>query len=54
MYLLPNRFQQSVTLSKGDKMYKDAIDTAAESSDTELAEELVRCVCVSMYISCFV
>ena len=32
-------------------MYKDAIDTAAESSDTELAEELVRSVPIPISIS---
>jgi len=36
------RWQQSVQISQGDKMYKDAIDTAAESKDAELAEELLR------------
>jgi clathrin heavy chain len=39
-------------------MYKDAIDTAAESGDTELAEELLRffvnigdkeCFCATLY-----
>lgn len=36
------RWNQSVKLSKEDKMYKDAIDTASESQDPELAEELLR------------
>jgi clathrin heavy chain len=36
------RWQQSMTLSKKDKLYKDAMETAAESKDTEIAEELLQ------------
>lgn len=36
------RWAQSVQLSKEDRMYKDAIDTAAESAEAELTEELLR------------
>jgi len=36
------RWSQSVQLSEEDRMYKDAIDTAAESNDADLAEELLR------------
>lgn len=36
------RYSQSMALSKGDSMFKDAIDTAAESGDQELVEELLR------------
>jgi hypothetical protein len=32
----------SVQLSKEDRMYKDAIDTASESADCEIAEDLLR------------
>lgn len=42
LYKKNKRFQQSVQLSKEDRMYKDAIDTAAESKDVDLAEELLR------------
>ncbi|CAM9577248.1 unnamed protein product [Chrysoparadoxa australica] len=42
LYKKNKRYQQSVALSKSDKMYKDAIDTSAESNDTELAEELLK------------
>lgn len=42
LYKKNNRYQQSVQLSKEDRMYKDAIDTAAYSGDAELAEELLR------------
>jgi clathrin heavy chain len=42
LYKRNKRFIQSVALSKSDRMYKDAIDTAAESKDIEIAEELLR------------
>ncbi|KEI41487.1 uncharacterized protein L969DRAFT_58574 [Mixia osmundae IAM 14324] len=35
------RWDESISLSKSDKMYKDAIETAAESAQVELAEELL-------------
>ncbi|CAB1109928.1 unnamed protein product [Ectocarpus sp. CCAP 1310/34] len=58
VYKKNRRFQQSVALSKGDKMYKDAIDTAAESGDSSLAEDLLsffvnigdkECFCAALY-----
>lgn len=42
IYKRNKRYGQSVQLSKEDRMYKDAIDTAAESKDTDLVEELLR------------
>jgi clathrin heavy chain len=42
LYKKNQRYSQSVQLSKEDRMYKDAIDTAACSGDGELAEELLR------------
>uniref|UniRef100_A0A7S1XLU7 Clathrin heavy chain n=1 Tax=Phaeomonas parva TaxID=124430 RepID=A0A7S1XLU7_9STRA len=36
------RWRASVDLSKQDKMFKDAIDTAAESKDAELVDDLLR------------
>jgi clathrin heavy chain len=36
------RYSQSMALSKGDNMFKDAIDTAAESGDADLVEDLLR------------
>jgi len=42
VYKRNKRWQQSVSLSKADKMYKDAIDTASESADVELTEDLLR------------
>ncbi|XP_014052792.2 clathrin heavy chain 1 isoform X6 [Salmo salar] len=36
-----NRWKQSVELCKKDKLYKDSMQYASESKDTELAEELL-------------
>jgi len=41
LYKKNNRFEQSVSLSKKLKLYKDAIDTAASSKDKEIAENLL-------------
>jgi len=38
----PPRFKQSIELSKKDKLYKDSMETAAESADGEIVEELLR------------
>lgn len=53
------RYTESMELSKGDKMYKDAIDTAADSKQAELVEGLLRffveeqkdqeCFCACLY-----
>merc|ERR1740138_1606314 len=60
LYKKNKRWQQSVQLSKSDKMYKDAIDTCVSSEDPELAEELLRffvsvqdkeCFCATLYTS---
>jgi clathrin heavy chain len=42
IYKKNKRYAQSVQLSKEDRMYKDAINTAAESGDGEITEELLR------------
>lgn len=42
LYKKNKRWLQSVALSKEDRMFKDAIDTAAESGDMEIAEDLIR------------
>lgn len=42
LYKRNKRWTQSIALSKEDRMFKDAIDTAAESSDAEIAEDLMR------------
>lgn len=58
MYKKNKRFAASIELSKRDKMFKDAIDTAAESAKPELVEELLRyfvdqkdkeCFCATLY-----
>lgn len=41
VYKNNKRWEQSIRLSKDDKMYKDAIDTAAASRERKLAEELL-------------
>jgi clathrin heavy chain len=38
------RWQKSIELSKQDKLYKDAIETAATSGKSEIVEELLRYV----------
>ena len=53
LYKKNKRFAQSVQLSKEDRMYKDAIDTAAASNDTELAEDLLRFFVSVQDRSCF-
>jgi clathrin heavy chain len=35
------RWEESLSLSKQDKLYKDAIQTASISGSTEVAEELI-------------
>lgn len=41
LYKKSGRWEDSIALSKTDKLYKDAMVTAAESMATELAEELL-------------
>ncbi|KAJ3117386.1 hypothetical protein HDU96_006911 [Phlyctochytrium bullatum] len=42
LYKKNKRWKQSIALSKKDKIYKDAMETAAESKDPEAAEELLQ------------
>jgi len=42
VYKKNKRYKQSMELSKGDKMYKDAMDTAFDSGNADLAESLLR------------
>ena len=58
LYKKNKRYAQSVRLSKEDRMYKDAIDTAACSKESEIAEELIKffvniedkeCFCATLY-----
>eukprot|EP00252_Welwitschia_mirabilis_P023463 TRINITY_DN662_c0_g1_i4.p1 TRINITY_DN662_c0_g1~~TRINITY_DN662_c0_g1_i4.p1 ORF type:complete len:1707 (+),score=385.71 TRINITY_DN662_c0_g1_i4:318-5438(+) len=41
IYKKAGRWRQSVALSKKDNLYKDAMETASQSGDRELAEELL-------------
>ncbi len=36
------KYEQSIALSKKDEMYRDAIDTARESDNTKVVEDLLR------------
>ena len=38
----PRRFQQSVDICKRDKLFKDAMQYAAESKDPQAAESLLN------------
>merc|ERR1719219_1286754 len=42
VYKKNKRYKQSIDLSKLDKMYRDAMETARDSSNQELAESLLR------------
>ena len=41
IYKKAGRWKHSIALSKKDKLYKDAMETASQSGDRELAEELL-------------
>eukprot|EP00736_Rhodelphis_marinus_P012217 Rmarinus@m.21906 len=47
------RWAQSMELSKSDKLYKDAMETAAHSQKPELAEELLRYFVDAQNRECF-
>lgn len=51
IYRKHKRWNQSIALSKQDKLYKDAIETAAVSGRQEVVEELLRYVRISAYLS---
>lgn len=42
LYKKNRRWRQSIALSKQDRLFKDAMETAAESKDREVAEELLQ------------
>jgi len=42
LYKKNKRFKQSIDLSKKDSMYRDAMETARDSGNCDLAEELLR------------
>lgn len=45
VYRCNKKWSKSIELSKNDRMYKDAIDTANESGDAEIIENLLRFFC---------
>merc|ERR1712070_1352150 len=42
VYTKNKRYKQAIELSKLDKMYKDAMETARDSANAELVETLLR------------
>ncbi|KAI8886497.1 clathrin heavy chain [Backusella circina FSU 941] len=42
LYKRNRRWRQSISLSKEDRLFRDAMETAAESKDREVAEELLQ------------
>ena len=42
LYRKNKKYQKSIDLSKKDELYKDAMETVAESKDPALAEDLLR------------
>ncbi|XGW13703.1 hypothetical protein V3C99_000207 [Haemonchus contortus] len=48
-----NRWKQSIELCKKDKLYKDAMEYAAESRSSELAEELIAFFLDERLYECF-
>merc|ERR1712241_308657 len=53
VYRCNSKWSQSIELSKNDKMWKDCIDTANESCDGEIIENLLRFFCDSSEKECF-
>lgn len=52
IYRKNKRWEKSIALSKQDKLFKDAIETAAISSKSEVVEELLRYVSLILHHSC--
>jgi len=53
VYRCNKKWVKSIELSKNDRMYKDAIDTANESADEEIIEKLLRFFCEKGEKECF-
>ncbi|KAJ2335035.1 Clathrin heavy chain, partial [Coemansia sp. RSA 2681] len=53
LYNQAKRWRQSLNLSKKDKLYKDAMTTARQSGNTEIAEDLLRYFVESGNPACF-
>ncbi|KAI8057181.1 hypothetical protein BDF22DRAFT_669946 [Syncephalis plumigaleata] len=54
LYKRNKRWKQSIELSKLDSLFKDAIQTASESKDTEVVEDLIRYFVDTGNRECFV
>jgi clathrin heavy chain len=53
VYRCNKKWNQSIELSKNDRMWKDCIDTANESGDSEIIENLLRFFCETSEKECF-
>jgi clathrin heavy chain len=53
VYRQNKKWNQSIELSKNDRMWKDCIDTANESADSEIIENLLRFFCETSEKECF-
>merc|ERR1712021_307001 len=53
VYRCNKKWNQSIDLSRNDRMWKDCIDTANESGDGEIIENLLRFFCDSSEKECF-
>lgn len=53
VYRCNKKWSQSIELSKNDRMWKDCIDTANESTDSEIIEKLLRFFCETSEKECF-
>lgn len=54
IYKKAGRWKQSVALSKRDNIYKDAMKTASQSGDRELAQELLVYFIEKVNIPCMI
>lgn len=53
VYRNNKKWNQSIELSKNDRMWKDCVDTANESQDAEIIENLLRFFCETSEKECF-
>jgi clathrin heavy chain len=53
VYRCHKKWNKSIELSKNDRMYKDAIDTANESTDPAIIDNLLRFFCEKSEKECF-
>jgi clathrin heavy chain len=53
VYRRNKKWSQSIELSKNDRMWKDCIDTANESANGEIIEDLLRFFCETSEKECF-